>query len=75
VRSLAVETDGGIWSLRVRTDDGEERLGFDEAHRRMAAAIDAHALPSPATRVSRITDGFRGEGLGLGHRVGFCLAN
>ncbi len=75
VLSLDVDTADGMWSLRVRTEHGEERLGFDDAHRRLDAAIGESALPSPAARVSRVTDGFRAEGLGDGHRVGFCLAN
>jgi hypothetical protein len=75
VLSLDVDTPGGTWSLRVATERGLERFGFDDAHRRLDAAIGASALPSPASRVSRIADGFRAEGLGHGHRVGICLAN
>ncbi len=75
VSSLSVETDAGVWSLVARIGGREKRLRFDDAHRRMAEVLGAKALPSPATRVSRITDGFRVEGVGHGHRVGFCLAN
>jgi hypothetical protein len=75
VRSIDVDEEGGMWSLRIRASGGEERLGFDEAHRRLDAAVGRDALPSPAARVSRVTDGFRAEGSGQGHRVGFCLAN
>jgi hypothetical protein len=75
VRSIDVDARDGVWSLRVRTERGEERVGFDEAHRRLAATIGGDALPSPAARVSHVTDGFRAEGSGHGHRVGFCLAN
>jgi stage II sporulation protein D len=75
VRSIDVDEESGMWSLRIRATGGEERLGFDEARRRLDAAVGRDALPSPAARVSRVTDGFRAEGSGLGHRVGFCLAN
>ena len=75
VSSIDVDAEEGTWSLLVRTERGIERLGFDEAHRRLGATIDGDALPSPATRVSRVADGFRAEGVGRGHRVGFCLAN
>ena len=73
--SIRVDEEDGTWSLRLRTERGEERLGFDEAHRRLEAALGGDALPSPAARVSRVADGFRAEGVGRGHRVGLCLAN
>jgi hypothetical protein len=74
VLSLDVEADD-VWSLRVRTERGLEGFRFDDARRRLAAALGGEPLPSPATRVSRVTDGFRAEGVGRGHRVGLCLAN
>jgi hypothetical protein len=74
-RVLDLDVDAGdVWSLRVRTERGLERFRFDDARRRLAAAVGGEPLPSPAARVSRITDGFRAEGVGRGHRVGLCLA-
>jgi hypothetical protein len=75
VRSLGVEALDGQWSLVVLVDGHHERLRFDDARRRVAEVMGGQALPSPAARVSRVTDGFRVEGVGHGHRVGFCLAN
>jgi hypothetical protein len=74
VLSLDVEADD-VWSLRVRTERGLERFRFDDARRRLASAMGGGPLPAPAARVSRVTDGFRAEGVGRGHRVGLCLAN
>lgn len=75
VRSLEVVTRDGVWTLDVRTSANAKSLRFDDVHRGLATVLGQDALPSPATRVMRITDGFRVEGIGSGHRVGLCLAD
>jgi hypothetical protein len=73
VRSLAVkEVDGG-WTLAAETATGREAFSYDEAHRRLAVKLGWAALPSPADAVVRVAQGWRAEGVGLGHRVGLCL--
>jgi hypothetical protein len=75
-RVVSVDVDADdVWSLAVRTEHGLDRFRFDDARRRLVAAMGGEPLPSPAARVSRVTDGFRAEGVGRGHRVGLCLAN
>jgi stage II sporulation protein D len=75
VRQMAVTERDGVWTLEVTTAAGTEGARFDDVHRRLAEVLGQDALPSPARRVMRITDGFRAEGLGRGHRVGLCLAD
>jgi hypothetical protein len=75
-RVVSVDVEGDdVWSLAVRNEHGRERFRFDDARRRLVAAIGGEPLPSPAARVLRVGDGFRAEGVGHGHRVGLCLAN
>ena len=69
----SVRTTGSGCCSRDR-DGAPLRLTWDEAHARLAAVLGWGALPSPADRVVRETDGFRATGRGLGHRVGLCLA-
>jgi stage II sporulation protein D len=73
VRSMAVIEAGGVWRLAVETAAGTEALGYDDVHRRLAAALGWSALPSPATAVVREAGAWRIEGVGFGHRVGLCL--
>jgi hypothetical protein len=73
VRSMGVEEVDGVWRLAVETASGHEALSYDDAHRRLAATLGWAAMPSPAARIVREASGFRGEGFGLGHRVGLCL--
>jgi stage II sporulation protein D len=75
VHSMAVTDPGGVWTLAVLTAAGTEALGYDQAHRRLAATLGWAALPSPATVVAREPRGWRAEGVGLGHRVGLCLGD
>jgi hypothetical protein len=75
VRSMGVIDVGGVWRLAVETSSGAETLAYDDAHRRLAAALGWAALPSPATTVVREAGGWRAEGPGLGHRVGLCLGD
>jgi hypothetical protein len=75
VRSIAVTDPGGVWTLSVQTAAGAEALGYDDAHRRLAAILGWAALPSPATAVVRESFGWRADGVGLGHRVGLCLGD
>jgi stage II sporulation protein D len=75
VRSMAVTEALGVWKLCVETAAGIESLGYDEAHRRLAATLGWAALPSPATAVAREGGAWRAEGVGLGHRVGLCLGD
>ena len=75
VTSLSVVEVAGVWSLRVETALGTSDLRYDEAHRRLAAVLGWSALPSPATRMAPVPGGFEAEGVGLGHRVGLCLAD
>lgn len=73
-RSLRVREDDGVWGLEVDTDAGGTRvLLYDEAHRQLAAVLGWGALPSPADRIFPSGSGWRGLGVGLGHRVGLCL--
>ena len=74
VRSLAVKETEGVWTLAVETAAGTEALSYDEAHRRLAPELGWAALPSPADSVVRAARAWRAEGVGLGHRVGLCLA-
>jgi stage II sporulation protein D len=73
VRTMAVTEASGVWTLAVETEAGAVALGYDEVHRRLAAAFGWAALPSPATTVAREAGGWRALGVGLGHRVGLCL--
>jgi hypothetical protein len=72
---LFVEDDDGVWTLRVELGSrlAPRALGFDAAHRALASVLGWGALPSPASRVTRVPGGFQAEGVGLGHRVGLCL--
>jgi stage II sporulation protein D len=73
IRRVAITDVSGVWKLAVETAAGTEVLGYDEAHRRLAAVLGWAALPSPATALVREARAWRAEGLGLGHRVGLCL--
>jgi hypothetical protein len=73
VDDLRLVDEDGRWSLERTGEGATFRLSFDEAHARLASVLGWGALPSPADRVTRETDGFRVEGRGLGHRVGLCL--
>jgi stage II sporulation protein D len=75
VTSLAVTAMGGVWSLRVVTADGARSLGYDDAHRRLAAVHGWDALPSPARGARPVPGGWELAGVGRGHRVGLCLAD
>jgi hypothetical protein len=74
VRSIGIADQDGAWRLEVEAAEGRLRLSYDDAHRRLAAALGWAALPSPADTVTRTARGYRAEGVGLGHRVGLCLA-
>ena len=75
VWSLAVSTAGEVWSLRVATAEGTRSFGYDDAHRRLAAARGWDALPSPARAARAVAGGWEVVGVGRGHRVGLCLAD
>lgn len=64
---------GGVWTLEVRSAAGARRFRYDDAHRRLAAALGWDCLPSPADRLAPDGDGFTATGRGWGHRVGLCL--
>ena len=63
--------DQGAWGLRA----GSRVLRYDEAHRLLAEVLGWDALPSPASRLRPVAEGYEVEGVGSGHRVGLCLAN
>lgn len=73
--AIEVVTVDGQWFLRVTLDSktGALNLNYDDAHRRLAARLGWDAMPAPASRVTRGTQGFTAEGVGFGHRVGLCL--
>jgi hypothetical protein len=73
VDELRVVQDDGSWRLEVSAGGVHRALSWDEAHARLAGVLGWGALPSPADRVLREGAGYRAEGRGLGHRVGFCL--
>lgn len=73
VLGMEITWPGGVWTLEVRTPDGTRRFRYDDAHRRLAAALGWDSLPSPADRVAPDGDGFTATGRGWGHRVGLCL--
>jgi len=73
VRELGVVERDGVWRLHVGAADGSRELLYDQAHRLLAGSLGWGALPSPATEIVRVGDGFRATGVGLGHRVGLCL--
>jgi hypothetical protein len=69
-----VRYDDGVWGLEIETGEGGPRvLHYDEAHRALAAVLGWASLPSPADRAFPLANGWRAEGVGLGHRVGLCL--
>jgi hypothetical protein len=70
---MEVTEVGGVWRLAVETASGREALRYDDAHRRLASTLGWAAMPSPPHRIVREAGGFRGEGFGLGHRVGLCI--
>jgi hypothetical protein len=72
VAAIVVVEVGGVWTLRVSGALGSRDLRYDDAHRWLDA-VARRALPSPATRVTRVAGGFLAEGVGFGHRVGLCL--
>jgi hypothetical protein len=73
VSDIRIAPEDGVYHVAVTTPAGPQRLLYDEAHRRLAAALGWGAMPSPPDRVVRAAGGFRAEGVGLGHRVGLCL--
>jgi len=73
VEDITIDWPDGVWSLVLVTPSGRHGLLYDQAHRALASAAGWSALPSPADRVTRVADGWMGEGVGLGHRVGVCL--
>ncbi len=73
VLGLVVAWNHGVWTLRVRTANGERAYRFDDAHRVLARALGWDAHPSPADTVEPSDDGFIATGRGSGHRVGLCL--
>jgi hypothetical protein len=72
---LSVESNAGVWVLRAVGPQGSRDLRYDDAHRLLASVLGWGALPSPADRVEQVSGGFRAQGVGLGHRVGLCLAD
>ncbi len=75
VAELTLDEPDGVWTLRVLLAGGARRaLRYDEAHAVIAAVLGWDALPSPASRITPVADGFRVSGFGHGHRVGVCLA-
>ncbi len=75
IRTLSVKGEAGTWELHALGADGSRSWRYDEAHRRLARILGWGALPSPADRIEAVPDGFRAEGVGLGHRVGLCLSD
>jgi stage II sporulation protein D len=75
VGDLRLVDEDGRWRLERTREGATFRLSWDEAHARLASVLGWGALPSPADRITRETDGFRVEGRGLGHRVGLCLGS
>ena len=73
VETLAVAWEDGVWTLRVTAASRTRSYRYDDAHRRLAAALGWDALPSPADRVEAEDGGYRATGRGSGHRVGLCL--
>jgi hypothetical protein len=69
---LDVTLVNGVWRLRV--GETGRLLLWDEAHRLIARELGWGALPSPAAHIERVAGGYRLAGVGLGHRVGLCLA-
>lgn len=72
---IEVADENGVWVLRITGPSGTRSLRYDAAHRLLASAMGWDALPSPADTVEPIQGGFRAQGVGLGHRVGLCLAD
>ena len=68
---LSLVEEQGVWGLRA----GSRVLRYDEAHRLLADVLGWDALPSPASRLRPVADGYEVEGVGSGHRVGLCLAD
>ncbi len=75
VRSLSLEQEDGVWTLRITSDRGAWTLRYDDAHRRLAKVVGWDAMPSPADTIEAIPGGFRAHGVGWGHRVGLCLGD
>jgi len=75
VLDLGIETQEGIWGLRVKGPQGSKVYCYDEAHRRLAEGLGWDALPSPAEHVETVPEGFEVQGFGQGHRVGLCLGD
>ncbi|HLA76842.1 MAG TPA: hypothetical protein VJU18_04590 [Vicinamibacteria bacterium] len=75
VRAMSVEDEDGVWVMRVEAPEGTRAWRYDEAHRRLARVLGWGSLPSPAERIEAVPAGFRAQGVGLGHRVGLCLAD
>lgn len=75
IQGVRVDDSTGTWNLVLMGTGPELRWRYDDAHRRLAEELGWDALPSPATRVVRRTDGFEVEGVGEGHRVGLCLGS
>jgi len=81
VESADVTDQDGQWMLKVslapRTPAGPRTvlmLPYDEVHRRLAGRLGWDAMPAPAARVVRSSEGYVASGVGFGHRVGLCLA-
>ncbi len=75
VRELTLDELDGVWTLRALLAGGTRRaLRYDDAHGVLATALGWDALPSPASRITPVAEGFRASGFGHGHRVGLCLA-
>lgn len=73
VDHLALDREGGVWTLQVSAGGRQRHLRYDEAHRTLASILGWGALPSPADGIEPTATGFRATGVGLGHRVGLCL--
>ena len=73
VQRIAVTWPEGVFRLEVTTAAGTQGLLYDDAHARLARVLGWGGMPSPPDRVVRGGNGFRAEGVGLGHRVGLCL--
>jgi hypothetical protein len=73
IESVTLEPPPGVWGLTLTRRGQRKTYGYDELHRRIAAALGWDALPSPADRAELTDAGLRLQGVGQGHRVGLCL--
>ncbi len=69
----SIEPDG-VRRTRVSLTSGSVELLYDDLHRRLARVAGWDSLPSPPDSWNRVPGGWRVQGRGKGHRVGYCLA-